>query len=164
MSSIAYPEMEIHDQIAAEQVPALLRNLKRVLNLTTTDLASICGVSRPTIYSWRKGGSIDSQNLKRLDTLSKLLTSWSARMNMGLISAPSVPASPELNRMLFAETLDELAIEKLLASLAETARVLEAKRPNSGRELAEAHGLEPLSEDARERNMMMVRLSAGTGR
>lgn len=164
LSSIAYPEMEIHDHIAAEQVPALLRDLKRVLNLTTTDLAAVCDVTRPTIYSWRKGGSIAPENLKRLEALSKLLTSWSMRLNQNLFSVPSVPGSPELKEMLFAETLDEQTIEKLLASLAETARDLETKRPKTGRELAEAHGMEPLSEDAQERNMMMVRLSAGSGR
>src|ERR1043166_7739264 len=50
-----------------------LLDVKHFLTLTTTDLASIMGVSRQAVYSWLQGGSdIRDSNLSRLHLLHNL--------------------------------------------------------------------------------------------
>jgi len=164
LAQVAYPQDPADDKLAADQVRDVLFDLKRLFNLTTSDLADVCRVTRPTIYAWMKGGNIEDGNLTRLDLLNGLAKHWAANMRVDVFSAPRVPESPDFKEMLCMDTLDEPALRRRLDSLAETAREREARRPKTGRELAEEHGMEPLSEDAQERNMMMVRLSAGSGR
>lgn len=164
LAQVAYPREQTDDKLTEEQVPTLLRNLKRVLDLTTTDLANICGVSRPTIYAWLKGGHLDSGNLRRLEILSGLIQTWATRMNADLFSVSRVPESPELIQMLLSGTLDEPAIETILTSLVRVANAREATRPKTGREFAEEFGMEPLPEDMQERTVMYIKLGAGSGR
>lgn len=164
LEQVAYPEETSPEVLAADEVPALLRDLKRIFNLNTTELADICLVSRPTIYSWRKGGEPGIEKLRRLDTLRGVLLSWVNRMGVDTFSAPRVPDNGGLKKHLTTETLPVERLEATLTSLQEEMNVLHQRRPKSARELLSEHGPESLPEDVQERSLKLAYIDAGRGR
>jgi|GEM_PF-3430929 len=164
LAQVAYPEEATKLAVAPDEVPAFLRHLKRILDLNTSELAEICGVSRPTIYSWRKGITPDSHNLKRLGALSGLVHYWANHFGQDVVSAPKIPANEELKYRLRSESLELDPLEQMLSTLADEVVSNETSRPKSARELLEEHDMELPPEDVEERNMLMVKIGSGRGR
>jgi transcriptional regulator with XRE-family HTH domain len=164
LEQVAYPDQATSERLSKDEVPNFLRNLKRILNLSTTELAEICLVSRPTIYNWHNGSDIGQENLKRLDALRSVLLQWTNRMGEDLFSTPRIPSNQELKDRLQATSIDLESVYRLMSSLAENLTANEVSRPKTARELFAEHGLEKLPEDMQGRSLEQAYIDAGRGR
>lgn len=163
LAQVAFPEEQNPQKLTEAEVPEALRSLKRLLGLSTTDLANICKVSRPTIYSWQNGTSPGLENLNRLNTLNKLANSWSDKIGVSVQRALKITLPPELKKALLQELLDEAVIEGILSRVADDVNTREASRPKSAREIAEEFGLETLPTEMQDTNRLSIFLGAGKG-
>jgi hypothetical protein len=97
-----------------------LLDVKHFLTLTTTDLASIMGVSRQAVYSWLQGGSdIRDSNLSRLHFLHDLSRKSQSTLGRPL-SRDLLKANirgKSLLSIMSADAIDPLAAERHLAEL-----------------------------------------------
>lgn len=50
-----------------------LKAIKDVLRLSVSELAQLCGVTRPTIYSWQEGKRVSEGNAKRIRDIANAL-------------------------------------------------------------------------------------------
>jgi DNA-binding XRE family transcriptional regulator len=80
------------DAVSVETISDDLERAKRLLNLTTTDIAKTLGVSRQTIHNWKSGGQIKIQNIAKVHSLAAAADA---------LASANVTASPlVLNRVL----------------------------------------------------------------
>ncbi len=68
-------------QLSREHIPdlsALIESVKDSLALNMTQLSEIFGVSRPTIYSWKKGEThkVSPNKIKKLNHLAAVANEW----------------------------------------------------------------------------------------
>lgn len=62
------------DQIeAADPIQVQIEAIRRSLRLSVAQLAKLLGVTRPTIYSWQKGGAISEDNARRIREVAAAL-------------------------------------------------------------------------------------------
>lgn len=126
------PGVAIEAQMLAEIAPAIsqpaatpltipqkLETLRETFTLSTSALAEVLGVSRPTIYQWIKGQnepqSIDSRN--RLDQLVLLAKTWNHAFpsrSMDHWLTDNEPGQPSLLELLKAPQHDAPRIRALL--------------------------------------------------
>jgi len=97
-----------------------LLDVKHFLTLTTTELASIMGVSRQAVYSWLQGGSdIRDSNLSRLHLLHNL--SRKCQSNLGRpLSRDLLKANirdKSLLSIMSSQAIDPVSAERHLAEL-----------------------------------------------
>jgi DNA-binding transcriptional regulator YiaG len=131
-SSSASPGQIIDTQMLAEVPPAIcqpaatpltipqkLEALRETFTLSTSALADVLGVSRPTIYQWIKGQSepqsTDSRN--RLDQLVLLAKTWNDAfpgVSMDHWLTDNEPGQPSLLELLKAPQHDTPQIRALL--------------------------------------------------
>lgn len=112
----------IQQQVTASltlTIPQKLEALRETFTLSTSALAEVLGVSRPTIYQWIKGQSepqsIDSRN--RLDQLVLLAKAWNDAFpgrSMDHWLTDNEPGQPSLLELLKAPQHDAAQIRALL--------------------------------------------------
>jgi len=112
-------------------VPQKIESIREAFSLSTSALAEILGVSRPTIYQWIKGQQEPQsvENRVRLDRVALLAAVWRKAfpsMNMDHWLTDNEPGEPSLMNLLKANEPDEPKINSLLAR-----RIADAKRTES---------------------------------
>lgn len=66
-------QSELKNEVATENLASLVAKIQSIFSLNISEVASVLGVQRPTIYSWVNGDSIPhSSNYKRLQDLYTL--------------------------------------------------------------------------------------------
>ena len=60
--------------VADQGLAIELMSIRDVLRLSVAETAQLFGVSRPTIYSWLRGNSINCENANRLHAIANALT------------------------------------------------------------------------------------------
>lgn len=156
--AIAYQEQPlIHQEngqqsIAPITVPHKLESIREAFGLSTSALAEVLGVSRPTIYQWIKGQSEPSgENRNRLDQVALLAATWKNAFpaeNMDHWLTDSEPGAQSLMDLLRKDTQDTDAINQLVITRIRQAheanRRIETARMASGMgELPAPEGLVP---------------------
>lgn len=96
-----------------------LESIRSVLDLSTTALAELIGVSRPTIYQWIKGqGEPQSQEHRaRIDRLATCAVTWNRAFpgeNMDHWLTDSEPDQASLMDLLRQNTQETAAIDQLM--------------------------------------------------
>lgn len=109
-------------------VPQKIESIRDAFGLSTSALAEILQVSRPTIYQWIKGQSerLSLENRARLDRVALLAAEWRnafPSMDMDHWLTDNEPGSPSLMDLLKAEKSDDSRIDALLSR-----RISDAKR------------------------------------
>ena len=109
---------------AAKPAPTLttqekLKSIRSVLDLSTTALAELIGVSRPTIYQWIKGqGEPQSQEHRaRIDRLATCAVTWNKAFpaeNMDHWFTDSEPDQASLMDLLRQDTQKTAVIDQLM--------------------------------------------------
>jgi DNA-binding transcriptional regulator YiaG len=132
--------------------PHKIESIREAFGLSTTALAEILGVSRPTIYQWIKGQSEPSgENRNRLDQVAFLAAGWNKAFsaeNMDHWLTDSEPGAPSLMDLLRQDTHDTAAINQLMITRIRQAHEanqrIEAARKASGMgELPTPEGIVP---------------------
>ena len=116
--------------IAPITVPQKLESIREAFGVSTSALAEILGVSRPTIYQWIKGQSEPSgDNKARLDRIALLAATWNKEfpaMNMDHWLTDNEPGQPSLLDLLKVGDLDTKKIGGLLAQRITSAKQTKA--------------------------------------
>lgn len=100
-----------------------LAGIRQYFAVNVTDMARILGVGRPTVYSWlRDDPTLRANHARRIDEVYRLARKWRSMSNrpVGDFISRSLNSGQTLLDLLSAKTLDESAIEKALAQVAET--------------------------------------------
>lgn len=134
--------------------------LRRVLNLSITDVARILRVERPTIYEWLAGGSPRPNNLRRINDVSSLAQYW------GNLSAP--PPRHFLNAAVlgYRSLLDVLSAEPINVGMARAAigrlcNFIREGQRKSVTEITRAHGFAAPSDETRaSRRRRVIRIAS----
>jgi DNA-binding transcriptional regulator YiaG len=117
--------------IAPITVPQKLESIREAFGLSTSALADVLAVSRPTIYQWIKGQSEPSgENRARLERVSLLAAKWRDSfpgMSMDHWLTDNEPGEPSLFDLLKAENQDPKCIRDLLDQ-----RITGARRTENG--------------------------------
>lgn len=112
-------------------IPQKIEAIRESFGLSTSALAEILGVSRPTIYQWIKGQSEPSgENRARLDRVALMAATWNREfptMNMDHWLTDSEPGEPSLLDLLKAGDLDTKRIGGLLGQRITAAKQTEAR-------------------------------------
>jgi DNA-binding transcriptional regulator YiaG len=112
-------------------VPQKLESIREAFGLSTSALADVLAVSRPTIYQWIKGQSEPSgENRARLERVSLLAAKWRDSfpgMSMDHWLTDNEPGEPSLLDLLKAEDQDPKCIRDLLDQ-----RITGARRTENG--------------------------------
>ncbi|MCF7733316.1 MAG: helix-turn-helix domain-containing protein [Akkermansiaceae bacterium] len=99
--------------------PHKIESIREAFGLTTSALAEILGVSRPTIYQWIRGQSDPSgDNKARLDRVALIAARWSKAfptMNMDHWLTDNEPGQASLMDLLRQETQDSTAMDRLMS-------------------------------------------------
>lgn len=117
--------------VAPITVPQKIESIREAFGLSTSALAEILGVSRPTIYQWTKGQQ-EPQSVEyrvRLDRVALLAGRWKKAfpaMNMDHWLTDNEPGEPSLMHLLKANEPDEPRINNLFSR-----RIADAKRTES---------------------------------
>jgi DNA-binding transcriptional regulator YiaG len=111
--------------------PQKIEFIRESFGVSTSALAEILGVSRPTIYQWIKGQSEPSgDNKARLDRIALTAATWTRAfpsMNMDHWLTDNEPGLPSLLDLLKAADLDTKRIDDVLSRRITTARQAEAR-------------------------------------
>ena len=117
--------------IAPITVPQKLESIREAFGVSTSALAEILGVSRPTIYQWIKGQSEPSgANKARLDRIALLAAAWTRAfptLNMDHWLTDNEPGQPSLLDLLKVGDLDAKQIDGVLARRITAAKQSEAR-------------------------------------
>jgi len=112
--------------VAPVTIPQKIESIREAFGLTTSALAEILDVSRPTIYQWIKGQSEPSgDNKARLDRVALFAAKWNKAfptMNMDHWLTDNEPGRPSLMDLLKDGDLDIKKIDDLLAQRIASAR------------------------------------------
>jgi DNA-binding transcriptional regulator YiaG len=139
-------------EIAPITVPQKIESIREAFGLSTSALADVLAVSRPTIYQWIKGQSEPSgDNRSRLDQVSEYAATWHKAFpgeSMDHWLTDNEPGKPSLLELLRQESQDTGAIRQLIVTRVRQAREanqrIEAARKASGMgELPTPEGLVP---------------------
>lgn len=146
-------QIEVGQQaIAPITVPQKLECIREAFGLSTSALAEVLAVSRPTVYQWIKGlGEPSGENRNRLDQVALHAATWRKAFpdeNMDHWLTDSEPGAPSLMDLLRQDTHDNDAINQLVITRIRQAREanqrIEAARKASGMgELPAPEGLVP---------------------
>ena len=108
---------QVHSVVAlstAEQV----RELLAALSLNKSQLASVLGISRPTLYEWLDGNEPAQANASRIDSLLRVLAAAGVAsrspLNARFVRRPIVPGMPSLLEVLQRESPNQAEIVKLI--------------------------------------------------
>ncbi len=112
-------------------IPQRIESIREAFGLSTSALAEILCVSRPTIYQWLKGQSEPSgDNKARLDRIALIAATWNKAfpaMNMDHWLTDNEPGQPSLLDLLKAGDLNTKKIGDLLAQRITSAKQTEAR-------------------------------------
>ncbi len=126
-----------------------LAGIRQYFAVNMSDMAKILRVGRPTVYTWLRDAptTLRAGHARRIDEVYGIARTWRAMSNKPVGALMSIPLSSgeTLLALLSARTLDESAIEKGLAEIADAvnrktrrASVLEIAR-RRGFKLATVH-------------------------
>jgi len=139
-------------EIAPITVPQKIESIREAFGLSTSALAEVLAVSRPTIYQWIKGQSEPTgENRNRLDRVALHAATWRKAIpdeSMDHWLTDSEPGEPSLLDLLRQETQDADVIRRLITTRMRQAheanRRIETARMASGMgELPAPEGLVP---------------------
>jgi DNA-binding transcriptional regulator YiaG len=146
-------QIEVGQQaIAPITVPQKLECIREAFGVSTSALADVLAVSRPTVYQWIKGQSEPTgENRNRLDQVALHAATWRKAFpgeNMDHWLTDSEPGQTSLLDLLRQESQDTGAIRQLMVTRMQQAREanqrIEAARKASGMgELPAPEGLVP---------------------
>jgi hypothetical protein len=149
---------------------ALARNrvidIKKNLQITTTDLARFLLVERPSVYQWLAGTQPRQKNLERINALGELASNWSAR-GLGSIR-PYLKhrvgdTDTQLEGLLEQQPLPELALRSAFDRLTINEGMPVTKsRPSLSDRLA-ARGFEPADASVQTRKRIASVRSTSAG-
>jgi transcriptional regulator with XRE-family HTH domain len=134
-------------------IPHKIESIRESFGLTTSALAEILGVSRPTIYQWIRGQAVpqSAEHRARIDRLAACAATWNKvfpKKAMDHWLTDSEPGAASLMDLFKQETPDKAAIEDLLATRIRQARdarqrIEDARKASGMGELPPPEGLVP---------------------
>jgi len=111
-------------------IPQKIESIREAFGVSTSALAEILGVSRPTVYQWIKGQSEPSgDNKARLDRIALLAATWNKEfpaMHMDHWLTDNEPGQPSLLDLLKVGDFDAKKIGGLLAQRITSAKQTKA--------------------------------------
>lgn len=69
--SYSFPEVDVEEITIVNTADEELVSIKKYLGLTTTDIAKLIGVTRPTVYSWLKGKDPKPEHIAKINLLKE---------------------------------------------------------------------------------------------
>lgn len=127
--------------LTAEEASDMVESVTATFGLSTTDIASILGVARQTIYAWSRGGNppnpVNCQRLRQVDRLAQYwrkLSEHSAKLALKIEFDNRESFFSELKKETISETeiqrVMEMAAKYVNAKKAEiTLRIARGSRP-----------------------------------
>lgn len=134
---------------AADPIQVQIETIRRSLRLSVAQLAKLFGVTRPTIYSWQKGGAISEDNARRIREVAAAIEPNLAFLEVqtGRLGSRAIYGSKSLVDLIAHGNAPEEATESLLRILRDEdsqrdrlARRLEMRRTSRGTPDTETFG------------------------
>ena len=142
--------------ISALPIARQVRELQTALSINKSELASILGVSRPTVYDWLNGGQPNALNRSRIRTLLRLLSESRVSANNPLfprfVRSRLEPGNQTILDLLSEETIDEATAKNLIRSAKASGDAIDVQREEREARLRAA-GFEELDAEQRKANL-----------
>lgn len=112
-----------HGHFVANGLSAKLDTIRSALRLSVAELAELLGVSRPTIYSWQRGGSSTETHAARIRTIVNALEPHLAQLSVhsGRIARRAIDGRASLLEILRSGEPPQEAIGRLVDVLQQDA-------------------------------------------
>ncbi|EAQ82797.1 hypothetical protein [Blastopirellula marina] len=134
------------DTERSSSIPEIISEIRANLALQVKELAEVVGVERPTVYGWIKDNATPHKsNHDRLMQVYRISQAWRKISRLPAGAALREFVDDEGNSVIDymrRDSMNEIAIDALLQSIATRVNSRDREKPKSLRELAEARGID----------------------